>query len=78
MLDSLTGSSLKKLRDDVAQGISVGEVHYQIILNNVQQYCIKQEQDLLDEDELIVGAAANTVCLDDCTPGAFNLQDHLG
>jgi hypothetical protein len=68
---------MKKLKDDVAQGISVGEVRYQIVLDNVQQYCIKRERGLLHEDELIVGTAATAVRLDDCAPSAFNLQDHL-
>jgi uncharacterized protein YerC len=77
MLDSLTGSSMAKLKEDVARGIAVGEVRYQIILDNVQQYCIKHERGLLHEDELIVGTAATAVRLDDCAPNAFDLKDHL-
>lgn len=61
MLDSLTSSSLQKLKDDVAAGISIGEVRYQIVLNNVQQYSIKHEWGLLHKDKLIVGTAATAV-----------------
>jgi hypothetical protein len=77
MLDSLMSYSLQKLKDDVTARISIDEVRYQIVLDNVQQYSIKCEWGLLHEDELIVGTAATAVRLDDCAPDAFNLKDHL-
>ncbi|KAJ7867127.1 hypothetical protein B0H13DRAFT_2236750 [Mycena leptocephala] len=76
-LDSLTVSSLAKLRDSVAEGIANGTMYWQLVLDNVQQYCRQRDHRLGRQDVLKVGTAATAILLEDCAPGAFNLQDHL-
>ncbi|KAJ7458253.1 hypothetical protein FB451DRAFT_1406554 [Mycena latifolia] len=76
-LDSLTDSSLAKLRESVAEGIANGTMYWQIVLDNVQQYCRQRDHRLGRQDVLKVGTAATAILLEDCAPGAFNLQDHL-
>ncbi|KAJ7687731.1 hypothetical protein B0H17DRAFT_1160422 [Mycena rosella] len=68
-LDSLTHSSMAKLRASVAEGIKNGTMYWQLVLDNVQEYW--------REDILKVGTAATAILLEDCAPGAFNLQDHI-
>ncbi|KAJ7687522.1 hypothetical protein B0H17DRAFT_1136251 [Mycena rosella] len=76
-LDTLTDSSLAKLRGSVAEGIKNGTMRWQIILDNVQQYCRQRDLRLGREDVLKVGTAATEILLEDCAPGAFDLQNHL-
>ncbi|KAJ6527968.1 hypothetical protein DFH09DRAFT_1327907 [Mycena vulgaris] len=76
-LASLTDSSLAKLRESVAVGIANGTMYWQIVLDNVQQYCRQGDHRLGREDVLKFGTAATAILLQDCAPGAFNLQDHL-
>ncbi|KAJ7759727.1 hypothetical protein DFH07DRAFT_740983 [Mycena maculata] len=76
-LDSLTDSSLDKVRESVAEGIANGTMYWQIVLDNVQQYCRQRDHRLGCQDVLKVGTAATAILLEDCAPGAFNLQDHL-
>ncbi|KAJ7784967.1 hypothetical protein DFH07DRAFT_726168 [Mycena maculata] len=76
-LDSLTDSSLAKLRESVAEGIANGTMRWQIVLDNVQQYCRQRDHRLGRQDVLKVGTAATAILLEDCAPGAFDLQDHL-
>ncbi|KAJ6610317.1 hypothetical protein B0H10DRAFT_2293130 [Mycena sp. CBHHK59/15] len=76
-LNSLTDSSLAKLRESVAEGIANGTMYWQIVLDNIQQYCRQRDHRLGRQDVLKVGTAATAILLEDCAPGAFNLQDHL-
>ncbi|KAJ7105862.1 hypothetical protein C8R44DRAFT_715216 [Mycena epipterygia] len=76
-LNSLTDSSLAKLRESVAEGIANGTMYWQIVLDNVQEYCRQRDHRLGRQDVLKVGTAATAILLEDCAPGAFNLLDHL-
>jgi hypothetical protein len=76
-LDSLSASSLAALRVSVAEGIAQGTMRWQIVLDNVQQYCRQRDHRLGRQDVLKVGTAATAILLEDCAPGAFDLQDHL-
>ncbi|KAJ7113608.1 hypothetical protein C8R44DRAFT_881891 [Mycena epipterygia] len=76
-LDSLTDTSLAKPRESVADGIANGTMRWQIVLDNVQQYCRQRDHRLGREDVLKVGTAATAILLEDCAAGAFDLQDHL-
>ncbi|KAJ7685894.1 hypothetical protein B0H17DRAFT_1204590 [Mycena rosella] len=76
-LDSLTDSSLAKLRESVAEGIKTGTMRWQIVLDNVQQYCRQRDHRIGRQDVLKIGTAATAILLEDCAPGAFDLQDHL-
>ncbi|KAJ7733725.1 hypothetical protein DFH07DRAFT_780514 [Mycena maculata] len=77
-LDSLTDTGLIKLRGSVAEGIAVGEMRWQYVLDNVQKFCRQRDLRLGRQDVLKVGCAATAILLEDCAPGAFDLQDHLG
>ncbi|KAJ7939198.1 hypothetical protein B0H13DRAFT_2300950 [Mycena leptocephala] len=76
-LDSLTDTSMAKLRASVAEGIANGTMCWQLVLDNVQQYCRQRDHRLGRQDVLKVGTAATAILLEDCAPGAFDLQDHL-
>ncbi|KAJ7602744.1 hypothetical protein DFH06DRAFT_1351097 [Mycena polygramma] len=76
-LDSLTDSSLAKLRESVAEGIAAGTMRWQLVLDNVQQYCRQRDHRIGREDVLKIGTAATAILLEDCAPNAFDLQDHL-
>ncbi|KAJ7754309.1 hypothetical protein DFH07DRAFT_705528, partial [Mycena maculata] len=76
-LDSLTDTGLIKLRESVAEGIAVREMRWQYVLDNVQKFCRQRDLCLGRQDVLKVGCAATAILLEDCAPGAFNLQDHL-
>ncbi|KAJ6562926.1 hypothetical protein B0H10DRAFT_2239795 [Mycena sp. CBHHK59/15] len=67
----------RKLRESVAEGIANGTMYWQIVLDNIQQYCRQRDHRLGRQDVLKVGTAATAILLEDCAPGAFNLQDHL-
>ena len=47
------------------------------MLDNVQEYCPVYEGGILRESILKVGTAGTAIWLDDCNPGAFDLQSHL-
>jgi hypothetical protein len=68
---------MKELRDDIAEGIAVGEMRWQLVLDNVQQFCRQRDLRLGRRDILKVGTAATALLLEDCAAGAFDLQDHL-
>ncbi|KAJ7187587.1 hypothetical protein GGX14DRAFT_580947 [Mycena pura] len=76
-LDSLTESSLTELRKSVADGIAAGTMRWQVVLDNVQQYCRQRDHRIGRADTLKIGTAATAILLEDCAPDAFDLQDHL-
>jgi hypothetical protein len=76
-LDSLTGSSLSALRAAVKDATERSETEWCLILDNVQEYCPVYEGGIARESILKVGTAATAIRLDDCKPGAFDLQSHL-
>ncbi|KAJ7766471.1 hypothetical protein DFH07DRAFT_769737 [Mycena maculata] len=76
-LDSLSVSGLTKLRKDVAEGVASGEMRWQYVLDNVQEWCRQRDLRLGRQDVLKVGCATTAILLKDCAPGAFVLQDHL-
>ncbi|KAJ7738991.1 hypothetical protein B0H16DRAFT_1424719 [Mycena metata] len=76
-LDSLTDSSMSELRASVAEGIANGTMYWQLVLDNIQEYCRQRDLRLGREDVLKIGTAATAILLEDCAPGAFNLQDHI-
>ncbi|KAJ7847450.1 hypothetical protein B0H14DRAFT_2357176 [Mycena olivaceomarginata] len=76
-LDSLTDSSLEKLRESIREGIAQGTMRWQLVLDNVQQYCRQRDHRIGRQDVLKIGTAATAILLEDCLPGAFDLQDHL-
>lgn len=76
-LDSLSATSLTKLRASVAEGVAAGEMRWQYVLDNIQEWCRQRDMRLGRQDVLKVGCAATALLLEDCAPGAFNLQDHL-
>jgi hypothetical protein len=76
-LNSLTDTGLTKLRQSIADGIVVGQMRWQYVLDNVQKFCRQHNHCLGRQDILKVGCAATAILLEDCAPGAFDLQDHL-
>jgi len=76
-LKSMTDSSIRLLKDNVAEARKQGEVGCCIVLDNVQQYCLVHEEGIRKENQLKVGTAATAVYLEDCAPGAFKAQDHI-
>ncbi|KAJ7493475.1 hypothetical protein FB451DRAFT_1490540 [Mycena latifolia] len=76
-LDSLTDTSMIQLRGSVADGIAVREMRWQYVLDNVQEWCRQRDLRIGRQDVLKVGCAATAILLEDCAPGAFDLQDHL-
>ncbi|KAJ6630001.1 hypothetical protein B0H10DRAFT_2208149 [Mycena sp. CBHHK59/15] len=77
LLGLLTDSSLEQLRRSVAEGIAAGTMGWQLVLDNVQQYCRQRDHRRRHQDVLKVGTAATAILLEDCAPRAFDLQDHL-
>ena len=73
----MTGSSLAHLRDSVKNATERGETEWCLVLDNVQEYCTVYEGGISHESILKVGTAGTAICLDDCKPGAFDLQSHL-
>jgi hypothetical protein len=73
----MTGSSLACLRDSVKNATERGETEWCLVLDNVQEYCPVYEGGISRESILKVGTAATAIRLDDCKPGAFDLQSHL-
>jgi len=76
-LDSMTGSSLAILRDSIKTATERGETECCLVLDNVQEYCPVYEGGIACQSILKVGTAATAIHLDDCKPGAFDLQSHL-
>jgi len=76
-LNSLTGSSLRILQASVQDATARGETEWCLILDNVQEYCPVYEGGIARQSILKVGTAATAIRLDDCKPGAFDLQSHL-
>ncbi|KAJ7774511.1 hypothetical protein DFH07DRAFT_952214 [Mycena maculata] len=76
-LDSLTDLSLTELKQSIAEGIATSTMRWQLVLDNVQQYCRQHDHRIGREDALKIGTAATAILLEDCAPGAFDLQDHL-
>ena len=76
-LDSMTVSSLNILRDSVRAATERGQTEWCLILDNVQEYCPVYEGGIARESILKVGTAATAIRLDDCKPGAFDLEAHL-
>ncbi|PPQ87647.1 hypothetical protein CVT25_011485 [Psilocybe cyanescens] len=76
-LNSLTGSSLAALRASVKDATARSETEWCLILDNVQEYCPIYEGGIARQSILKVGTAATAIRLDDCKPGAFDLQSHL-
>ena len=73
----MTGSSLASLRNSVKNATERGETEWCLVLDNVQEYCPVYEGGILRESILKVGTAGTAIRLDDCKPGAFDLQSHL-
>ncbi|KAJ6622557.1 hypothetical protein B0H10DRAFT_2214204 [Mycena sp. CBHHK59/15] len=71
------GFTQAELRASVAEGVAIGEMRWQYVLDNVQEWCRQRDMRLGRQDVLKVGCAATALLLEDCAPGAFNLQDHL-
>jgi hypothetical protein len=76
-LNLLTDTGLTKLRQSIADGIAVGQMRWQYVLDNVQMLCRQRDHRLGRQDILKVGCAAPAILLEDCAPGAFDLQVHL-
>ena len=76
-LNSMTGSSLAVLHDSIRDAISHGETEWCLVLDNVQEYCSVYEGGIACESILKVRTAGTVIWLDDCKPGAFDLQSHL-
>jgi hypothetical protein len=76
-LDSMTGSSLSILQDSVGAATRRGQTEWCLILDNVQEYCPVYEGGIACESILKIGTAATAIHLDDCKPGAFDLEAHL-
>ena len=73
----MTGSSLALLQASVKAATEQGETEWCVVLDNVQEYCLVYEGGIACQSILKVGTAAMAICLDDCKPGAFDLQSHL-
>ena len=73
----MTGSSLARLQDSVKDATEQGETEWCLVLDNVQEYCPIYEGGISRESILKVGTAGTAIRLDDCKPGAFDLQSHL-
>ncbi|KAJ7822563.1 hypothetical protein B0H14DRAFT_2370690, partial [Mycena olivaceomarginata] len=52
-------------------------MRWQYVLDNVQMLCRQRDHRLGRQDILKVGCAATAILLEDCAPGAFDLQVHL-
>jgi uncharacterized protein (UPF0210 family) len=76
-LNSMTESSLTKLKTTVTESISQKQISHCIVLDNVQQYQTVSEQGLNRTSKLKVGTAATAVKLHPYAPGAFDLKDYL-
>jgi len=76
-LDSMTGSSLAILQASVKAATEWGETEWCVLLDNVQEYCPVYEGGIAYQSILKVRTTATAICLDDCKPGAFDLQSHL-
>ncbi|KAJ6505313.1 hypothetical protein C8R45DRAFT_894591 [Mycena sanguinolenta] len=76
-LNSMTESSLNKLRKDVEEATQQGEVRWGKVLDNIQRYDRVFEHGLGRESQLKVGTACTAFRLDHCKPGAFNADDHI-
>ena len=76
-LDTMTGSSLSILWDAVNDATKWGETKWCLILDNVQEYCPVYEGGIGRKSILKVGTAGTAIHLDNCKPGAFNLESYL-
>ncbi|RDB16838.1 hypothetical protein Hypma_002483 [Hypsizygus marmoreus] len=76
-LNSLSDSSLKALRNSVAEGVAQGTLTWKFVLDNVQRWDAQREHRLGRQDQLRIGTAATAIKLEDCAPGAFNLEPYL-
>ncbi|KAJ6478884.1 hypothetical protein C8R45DRAFT_1076622 [Mycena sanguinolenta] len=76
-LNSMTESSLTKLRQNVQEATARGEAQWGKVLDNIQRYDRVFEHGLGRESQLKVGTACKAFRLDNCKPGAFRADDHI-
>ncbi|PPQ73039.1 LOW QUALITY PROTEIN: hypothetical protein CVT26_014657 [Gymnopilus dilepis] len=76
-LDSMTGSSLARLRELVKEATDRRQTEWCLVLDNVQEYCPVYEGGIARQSILKVGTAGTAIRLEDCQPGAFDLDSHL-
>ncbi|KAJ7190106.1 hypothetical protein GGX14DRAFT_382544 [Mycena pura] len=75
-LAALTQSREMNMQRETAAALAKKEPAYRINLDNIQKYQIVHEPGLGKKSTMIVGTAATAIRLDDCEPGAFNLDAH--
>ncbi|KAF9011472.1 hypothetical protein BDZ89DRAFT_964051 [Hymenopellis radicata] len=75
-LNALGEHSLSTLRTLVAEHLERREPYCRKVLDNVQQYQLVHEAGLGKVNKLVTGTAATAIQLDDCAPGAFDLDEY--
>ncbi|KAF9048061.1 hypothetical protein BDZ89DRAFT_1127021 [Hymenopellis radicata] len=75
-LNALGEARLAALRGATAEALEKKEPYCRKVLDNIQQYQLVHEHNIGKKSMLITGTAATAIRLDDCEPGAFNLDDY--
>ncbi|THU78559.1 hypothetical protein K435DRAFT_588157, partial [Dendrothele bispora CBS 962.96] len=76
-LATIAENSLRKLQDDMQKGTKHLSMRYRWVLDNVQQYVKVWEGGIGRDNLLITGCVGTAILMDDVTPGAFDLHDHM-
>ncbi|KAF9022260.1 hypothetical protein BDZ89DRAFT_1137427 [Hymenopellis radicata] len=67
---------LDALQKATGEALEKQEPYCRKVLDNIQQYQIVHEPGIGKQNKLITGTAATAIRLDDCEPGAFDLDDY--
>ncbi|KAK7019386.1 hypothetical protein VNI00_018099 [Paramarasmius palmivorus] len=75
-LQTLTVADREVLQAENQASADEGELGWAYILDNIQGYYLAREGGLLRQNILKTGMAATAIKLENCPPGAFDLDDH--
>ncbi|KAF8994515.1 hypothetical protein BDZ89DRAFT_1179618, partial [Hymenopellis radicata] len=73
-LQAMGSARLAALRKSTAEALERGEPYVRKVLDNIQQYNTIHEPGIGKSNQLVTGTACTAIILDDCEPGAFNVD----
>ncbi|KAJ7888903.1 hypothetical protein B0H14DRAFT_3713590, partial [Mycena olivaceomarginata] len=72
--DSMGAKRKQMLQEKTVAALEQGDPASRTVLDNIQQYQPVREHGLCKQSQLMTGTAATAILLDNCAPGAFNLD----
>jgi hypothetical protein len=73
-LQSMGAKRKQMLQEKTVAALEQGDPASRTVLDNIQQYQPVREHGLCKQSQLMTGTAATAILLDNCAPGAFNLD----